>query len=380
VEKGRGMKRRIQRDDINDTKVKSTNDEATLCKFNLVQKKYIQDPFVQYFLIKQQYGTSIESSVRISPIISRGYFARVYSINRLIEDFLQTCSAASKKMCQIVSFGAGYDTRVFCMRDSDNRFSSLSIKYIEMDFETVVRQKAAIIHQVPNLHDLLDNAQFYHNEKELKNGVVVSSNGYILLAGDLRDEKSLQHLIMSIESDVPTLFLAEMVLAYMDPEYSDHLIAITRNAIKSPNLSIFIIYEPINPNDAFGKMMIKNLKNRGCDLKSIIQYPTCDSVKKRLESLFLKGLNEQLDQQTKSLAISIDMHTVYYSSLEKYNSQWIQERKRIERLEILDELEEFDLLMQHYALTIAIDYYPTFSDPSPIQDTWIYKLIENKTK
>lgn len=43
----------------------------------------------------------------------------------------------------------------------------------------------------------------------------------------------------------------------MDPVYSD---AIVEWASKSLLTSAFIVYDPIEPNDAFGKVMHQNLK------------------------------------------------------------------------------------------------------------------------
>jgi len=36
-------------------------------------------------------------------------------------------------------------------------------------------------------------------------------------------------------------------------------------------------YEMFNPNDPFGKMMVKNFELKGCPLIGIFEYPTMDS-------------------------------------------------------------------------------------------------------
>lgn len=45
--------------------------------------------------------------------------------------------------------------------------------------------------------------------------------------------------------------------------------------------TMFVLYEQIKPDDAFGKMMIKNLKSRNIELKGIYQFPELEDQKKR---------------------------------------------------------------------------------------------------
>jgi O-methyltransferase involved in polyketide biosynthesis len=339
---------------LNDEKVRNTNDEATLCKYTLVQRKYIEDPFVQLFLQNQS------QIPRIAPLINRGYFARVYSINRLLNDFV---AMNSSTCCQIVSIGAGYDTRVWQLLSNNS-----NIRYIEIDFSQVMRHKTSIIQNTTQLSSMLNNVKYTSD----KDGILLSSDHYIILEGDLREEESLKHLVNVIDSKLPTLFISEMVLVYMDPQYSDQLISTCRDSIDSNVMSVFIIYETINPHDSFGRMMVQNLKNRGCDLKSIEAYPTLESMKKRMESLFLYN-NTRTSEDQKSFAVSFDYYSIYNTILPKQDSKWIQERSRISRLEMVDELEEFDLLMKHYALTIAVNNFPTTAASD--QSYWLSKML-----
>jgi hypothetical protein len=45
----------------------------------------------------------------------------------------------------------------------------------------------------------------------------------------------------------------------------------------------FMDYEMFGPNDRFGKMMVKNFRDRGIDLVGMGKYPDLVSQKKRFE-------------------------------------------------------------------------------------------------
>jgi O-methyltransferase involved in polyketide biosynthesis len=59
----------------------------------------------------------------------------------------------------------------------------------------------------------------------------------------------------------PTLFLAECVLVYMLPDDADRMLSW---ASSNCTMAGFIAYEPCQPDDAFGQMMLQNLRVSGC--------------------------------------------------------------------------------------------------------------------
>jgi O-methyltransferase involved in polyketide biosynthesis len=75
-----------------------------------VQKGYWNDEFVKYFVKG--------NPVKRPPLINRGYFSRMFTIQYILDQFFQL--EASKK--QIVSFGAGFDTTFFRLK-VDSQFS-----------------------------------------------------------------------------------------------------------------------------------------------------------------------------------------------------------------------------------------------------------------
>ncbi len=84
---------------------------------------------------------------------------------------------------------------------------------------------------------------------------------YHLLAADLRDLPALETGLRDCGVDFacPTLFLSECVMVYMPPAASKALVAW---AAASFSRAAWLNYEPIRPDDAFGRIMVDNLRVR----------------------------------------------------------------------------------------------------------------------
>lgn len=101
--------------------------------------------------------------------------------------------------------------------------------------------------------------------------------------------------------------------------------------------SYFVVYEQVEPHDNFGKAMIRNLKARGCPLLSIFAFPTLEDQKKRFVELGWDHVEV------------LDMDQVYSTVVVKDT----EERERVNSLEFMDELEEWQLMHKHYCIAIA---------------------------
>lgn len=277
-----------------------------------VDKGYWSDEFIQFFC-----RSSIE---RKSPEISRGYYARVKSVRSLVEQFV----AVTGGHCQLVSLGAGFDTLFWQLL----AVSLLPRVFCEVDFSTVTSKKCQAIKTKKPLLEALGE-QVVVSQSELH------SASYHLLSGDLRDMHALGRRLLEagIDTSVPTMFLAECVLVYLEPDKSREVIRWAGNTFSS---AFFINYEPINPHDRFGKVMQANLSSRKCSLLGIDACPDLESQKKRY-----------LDNGW-SDAWALDMQEVYTSLPQ-------EDVRRMERLEFLDEIELLTQLLQHYCLSCAFN-------------------------
>ncbi|KAJ1512943.1 Leucine carboxyl methyltransferase 1 [Coelomomyces lativittatus] len=183
---------------------------------------------------------------RRSPLINRGTYLRIYSIDQVMRAFLEGFPKGSR---QIVNLGAGTDTRYFRFKKFHSDLLQ-QVKYFEIDFEETILHKISIIRKRKVLSQLLTQVRY--------EGTHLVSEDYCLIPGDLRDWTTVLTSLESVgyDSSLPTLFISECVFIYIQPKYVDHLI----QWIGQLPCSIFVCYEQILPDDAFGSMMLKNLK------------------------------------------------------------------------------------------------------------------------
>ena len=105
-----------------------------------------------------------------------------------------------------------------------------------------------------------------------------------------------------------------------------------------PSLGI-VLYEPIGVSDAFGQMMVANLAARDIVMPTVQRYKTvADQVER------LKELGFGADGGGEGGANAVNIEDVW--------DRWISpgERERVDGLEGLDEVEEWQMLARHYAV------------------------------
>ncbi|OWZ22234.1 Leucine carboxyl methyltransferase [Phytophthora megakarya] len=304
-----------------DRAVRETASDASLCKLSASKLGYYTDPFVQFF---------VKAPSRRMPIINRGYYARVAAVESLVRKFLGAGDAQEKK--QVVILGAGLDTMFFRLKSSD---LLANCEYFELDFPDVTMQKVSTIKRRKPLNGLLDLGAMEDFMAAVSSGYAgLNVPGYHLLPCDLRDLEATTAKMeqAGVDRSVPTLFVSECVLIYMEAKFSTQLVVWAASYFDDVS---FALYEQILPDDAFGKVMMSNIKARGCDLLSINDFPTSEAQIAR----FIEHNYE--------VAQCWDMNKIYYHYLDPL------ERVKRERLEIFDELEEFHLLQAHYCVVVA---------------------------
>ena len=372
-----------------------TGMDAAISKHSAASSGYNRDPFIPFFVDVRR------RQLRRAPLINRGYFARTQAVDQLVINFLKSVvkapankataamtmsvilgdsgskcpnsngrsggitmkqfananrqdqasmydadvspsspdhftsgegsRLASGTQAQIVTLGAGNDTLFFRLR-TDYPDLSNNLTIFETDFPSVIARKQQLVASHPCMKSL---AVTDIGAADGNISPDAKTQRYHSFGSDLRDIDAVAAGLAScgFNPDLPTLFLSECVLIYLDTEYSNALIRWAANTV---NQGVFITYEQILPFDAFGAMMVRNIAARGCPLRSITNYPTLASLKARYEAL---GWTETCVR---------DMNDVYYNFLHK------DEVKRIEKLEIFDELEEWHLIQGHYCITVAI--------------------------
>jgi len=96
-----------------------------------------------------------------------------------------------------------------------------------------------------------------------------------------------------------------------------------------------VTYEQIHPEDPFGQTMIQNLQSRGAPLLGIDAYPN------------LQGQINRFHQLGFSEANAWDMNDVYRYLIPQ------KETQRIEKLELFDEFEEWNMIQAHYCIAMG---------------------------
>jgi [phosphatase 2A protein]-leucine-carboxy methyltransferase len=255
-------------------------------------------------------------------LICAGSYVRTSAIDLLVSKFLLTCPESAK---QIVSLGAGTDTRFFRLCDL---YSDIRLVYHEIDFPTNTVAKIACIQRQPLLHQKLphmpQSSDSYHSET------------YNIHALDLRSlspssDTPLPEL-PNLDPTLPTLILSEMCLVYLQPSAVQSIVSTFLTHYLQPTApASLILYEPILPQDAFGRTMISNLQSRNIHLPTLTAYPELGDQRARLKAY---GLQDG--------AKAADTYFIW--------RKWVteDEKERVAGLEMLDEMEELDLLLKHY--------------------------------
>ena len=256
------------------------------------------------------------------PMINRGTWARVLSFRQVILRFVSLFPKVN-----IVSLGAGYDSTYFWLKSQK---LVTEIDYIEVDFADVIKRKTHVILHTEGMRNLVDPSFSTEN---------TMTPDYKLISGDVRDSELLTQKMSEVNKTLPTLVLTECLLVYMSSGDTNSIL----NWLSETFSSLAVLnYEMINPQDKFGEMMLENLEARGCSLLGIHDCPTTQSQIDRMHKVLARDGFEVK-------AECLPMNIVYN---EKLNSAG--EKTRIEKLEMLDEIEEWDLLQSHYCMSLGV--------------------------
>ncbi|EGO00823.1 hypothetical protein SERLA73DRAFT_105231 [Serpula lacrymans var. lacrymans S7.3] len=333
------------RNQDSDAAIRLTDSDAALARLSAVKKGYMQDPFIKHLIPRAHLQPPRP------PLINIGTYVRSEAIDNLIDEWLEISCQDGKK-CQLVSLGAGSDSRFWRLATGPHKDKLAA--YIEVDFPDVTTKKAMALRKSRELSAILGSPE---QIKISHGGTALHAKNYHLLPVDLRlpPSESLATFLAKPLSDnpsnpilshsLPTLLIFECVLVYMSPEASSALIQWFVDYFHQGSSSTVagghaplagIVYEMFGLRDAFGQVMLNNLKSRNVVLPGAEPYPTISSLPHR----FLKhGF-------TTCHALSLREIRRHYTNH--------SELKRISSLEMLDEVEELNLVLEHYGITWGI--------------------------
>ncbi|KAE8375191.1 S-adenosyl-L-methionine-dependent methyltransferase [Aspergillus bertholletiae] len=333
-----------------DRVVQGTDNDASVSRLSAVALGYLQDPFAKTVL-----GTEFET--RRLPIINRGTYVRTTAIDRLVNQFLSQEPQTKK---QIISLGAGTDTRAFRLFASQ---SPPNLIYHEIDFAVNTTAKIKFIHSTPTLQRALGIGR-PGDATVSDTGDALHTDAYHLHPLDLRSLKRApvtsdapqadsRIYLRGVDTTLPTLLISECCLVYLSPSEAADVVGYftetlfpgaggksngdaaggdTGRADSGTPVGL-ILYEPIRPNDAFGRTMVSNLATRGIHLQTLQQYASLAAQRRRLQEQGFSGGQA-----------AADVDFIW--------KRWVseEEKERVSGLEMLDEMEEWRLLAQHYCI------------------------------
>jgi [phosphatase 2A protein]-leucine-carboxy methyltransferase len=222
---------------------------------------------------------------------------------------------------QIVSLGAGTDTRPFRLF-GEQGYPNLI--YHEIDFSVTSAKKLKTVEAVPPLASILAN----RSTGETSDWSSKPLNGEYYCHGlDIRRlSPTSTDTLPGLRTDVPTLILSECCLCYLSQEEAEDVLKYFSSRI--PNTAV-IIYEPIHLGDPFSDTMVSNLAAR---------------------NIHMPSLEHRRDEAARLQRIGFE--TTRQLTIDRIWTKWVsvEEKERVDRLEGLDEIEEWQLLAGHYVV------------------------------
>lgn len=322
--------------DSSDERTQHTAHDALMCKYSANKLGYFCDPYLSLF--EQQFRSN-----RKPPIINRGYYARVKLIEGLIERFLAATSSGER---QIISLGCGFDTLSYNLIDHHH----LNLRVFEVDFPAIIEKKVDFCLGQKAIKTCLlrgdvsvakDSSTILERTLRQEKESFRTPSGFCVgdltfVCNDLRNaERVVEKLLAAgAESSTPTLILTECVFVYIDKPAVNSLCSHFATTFRNCS---WISYDMINPTDMFGRTMLSNLRLARFDVPGFVDFPNLEAQKQRfLETGW-------------SAATSSTMIALYDSRISS------AEKSRIARIEIFDEVEEWQMIMAHYSLTVAVN-------------------------
>jgi tRNA wybutosine-synthesizing protein 4 len=297
------------------------------------------DPYLGAMVNRVQCDQAL-SKRKPSPMMNRGYFARVECINELSRKSIDSLLAGNGEQMeevaevdyQIVNLGCGFDTSSLRKIKEETSSGERSFHVFEVDLAEVVTQKAGILSAEEGLMVSKVGERDFRLSVQ---GDSSSSSSVRLLGSDLKDADAVCRSLTEagINLGTPTLIITECVMVYMDKDSCQKLCRSLGQMFRGP--AAWITYDMVGVGDVFGQMMLKNLTNAGYNLPGFVDNPTKGE---HVELFTASGWNEASCR----------------TMLESYRELISPEDKaRVAKLEIFDEIEEWEMLMSHYCLTVA---------------------------
>lgn len=315
------------RSGVRDIAVQGTNDSSIASK-RAVENLYSEplrlalgcDAFPPWY-------QHVARNIRRSPAIHRGYFLRVLAIR-------DSLNSLPQKDAVVVNLGCGFDVLPFQLLSNGMPYR----RFLDVDYEPLLENKARIIRAEPAFLQAIGSIDHELNTET-----------YHMVPCDLNND---QEFMEALKNHVPydsrdVIYIAEVSLAYMDPESADKIIEQCSKFAQELGINAhFILLEqctPSGPQEPFARQMLNHFEKNKSPLRSVLKYPTLQSQISRFNRL--------------------GFHNVYVNDLWAiWESLLVDIRESVDSVEPFDELEEFQLFSHSYLLLVASHHNKTIID------------------
>lgn len=277
----------------------------------------------------------VPKPLKRSPCINRGYWLRLHAIRSRLDEI----SAKTKGPVMVINLGCGFDPLPFQLldrRNSDSKNYWDRFTFLDVDYPGLIDEKLSII----ALNDELKNVV----GEELSYGKYAN---YSLVACNLNYPDSFAQVVESLDGEFTKVFIAEVSLAYMNPDQADQIIELC-STLKHSHFLMLEQLTPASNADPFAHQMLRHFDKNRSPLLSVLRYQSVESQKQRFDRLRLPHINAG------------DMFQLWCSLGESIKSA-------LEQVEPFDELEEFHLFAHHYIILHATNDSFEFDRLPPVE-------------
>lgn len=352
--------------------LRETAVDACSRKEHAVNRGYYRDPFLKLMTDDKTYFNS--------PLMNRGYWLRVKAVEAAVNRFLEM---HPEDAVQIISIGAGLDTLFFrwaaaaCSKHGSDVGTAAGAdlvlptcpsvgdfarvhRFVEVDHADLIKAKRDIVLAHAGMRDLAHLKSDQEQPATEKEAHEHSNCIYRLMTADLTKPEELVAALLDprqaqkscvlpnehdsghscIDNTMPTLIVAECVLVYMTANESTACLESLLNGVFGQSAKsratpvLFLSYDAVGPDDRFGQVMVESLAELGIPLKGIAELKTPADHERRARAV---GFNAVRAQTMKQL----------------YDTVHIEDKKRLDAIERIDDWDEWALMHNHYSLTFA---------------------------
>ncbi|BAM42402.1 leucine carboxyl methyltransferase [Theileria orientalis strain Shintoku] len=221
-----------------------------------VDRGYYKDDFIKLF-------TSPYQSLQA---IDLWAYLRITTLRKLVHEFMETFKG---EKVQFVDLGSGLSTfSLYLLHTYEN------VVCFDMDFIHHMRHKAQLIHS---------SNRFSHLNYKLVDGLLVSDT-YKMVHMDFENLEEVYKLEdHGVSRDLPTFFLSEFCLTYVENDKSDKVIEFLAGFSNRPSAYAFLDY--VGSWTKFGKWYSDLFEKFGAEFKSFRKYDTIEKHVRRHKEL-----------------------------------------------------------------------------------------------